>query len=253
MILNIENVKFKYQSHHVLDGIELKIDEHKIVSILGPNGVGKTTLLKCINAILKPYMGSIIIQKENVMNLSQRTIAQKVGYVAQKNETSRITVFDAVILGRYPYIKWDITENDLKIVNAIIHILHLDDLSLRFIDELSGGELQKVCTARAMVQEPDILLFDEPTSNLDLKNQIEILELVKKVVTEHNVATIMTMHDINMALRYSDTLIFLKDGKIFAYCNKNDVTVEMITKVYDVPVVIEYYDSIPIVIPKGGK
>lgn len=253
MILNIENVKFKYQSHLVLDGIELKIDEHEIVSILGPNGVGKTTLLKCINAILKPYMGSIIIQKENVLNLSQIKIAQKVGYVAQKNESSRITVFDAVMLGRYPYIRWDITENDLRIVNSIIHTLHLDDLSLRFIDELSGGELQKICTARALVQEPDILLLDEPTSNLDLKNQIEILKLVEKVVTEHNVAAIMTMHDLNMALRYSDKLIFLKDGKIFAYCNKNDVTAEMIEMVYDVPVTIEMYDNFPIVIPKGGK
>jgi iron complex transport system ATP-binding protein len=253
MILNIENVRFRYRAFPVLNGIELKINEHEIVSILGPNGVGKTTLLKCINTILKPYMGSVFIQEENVMELSKIKIAQKVGYVAQKNEASRTTVFDAVMLGRYPYIKWDITDQDLRIVNSIIHTLHLDDLALRFIDELSGGELQKVCTARALVQEPDILLLDEPTSNLDLKNQIEILELVDKVVAEHNVAAIMTMHDVNMALRYSDKLVLMKDGKVFSYCKKNDITANMIEQIYGVAVVIEHYDSIPIVIPREGK
>ena len=252
MILNMKNVTFKYKALDILNCIDLSINEHEIVSILGPNGVGKTTLLKCINAILKPYIGSILIHQEDVMKLNRIAIAKKVGYVAQKNETSRITVFDAVMLGRYPYIKWDISEKDIRIVNSIIHTLHLNDMSLRFIDELSGGELQKVCTARALVQEPDILLLDEPTSNLDLKNQIEILDLVNRVVTEHNVAAIMTMHDLNMALRYSDKLIFLRDGKIYSYCETTDITASIIEKVYGIPVVIKHYDSIPVVIPKGG-
>lgn len=253
MIVDIDNVKFKYKTLDILKGINFSIQEHEIVSILGPNGVGKTTLLKCINTILKPYAGSILIQKEDVIKLSQMKIAQKVGYVAQKNESSRITVFDAVMLGRYPYIKWSISEIDLRIVNSIIHTLHLEDLSLRFIDELSGGELQKVCTARALVQEPDILLLDEPTSNLDLKNQIEILDLISKVVIEHKVAAIMTMHDLNMALRYSDTFIFIKEGKVYSYCKKNAVTASIVEDVYGIPVSIELYGSIPIVIPKGAK
>jgi iron complex transport system ATP-binding protein len=149
-------------------------------------------------------------------------------------------------------MKWDISEKDLRIVNSIINTLHLNDLSLRFIDELSGGELQKVCTARALVQEPDILLLDEPTSNLDLKNQIEILDLIHRIVIEHNVAAIMTMHDLNMAMRYSDKLIFLRDGKIYSYCETTNITASIIEEVYGIPVVIEHYDSIPVVIPKGG-
>lgn len=251
MILEIDKLKFNYRINTIIEDIDLKIDEHELVAVMGPNGAGKTTLIKCINSILKPSSGSIMIHKENLLNMDQLKIAQKIGYVAQKSETCRITVFDAIMLGRYPYIKWGISKNDLKIVNSIIHTLHLDNIALRFIDELSGGELQKVSTARALVQEPDILLLDEPTSNLDLKNQIEIMELIKKVVVKHKVAAIISMHDINMALRYCDRFMFLKDRTVFSFCKQNEITETMIEHVYGLPVTIKYFDDIPFVIPKG--
>lgn len=249
MILNVNGVRFRYRSSEVLKSIEFSVCEHEIVSILGPNGVGKTTLLKCINTLLRPQGGCILINNENVMKMDQIEIARKVGYVAQRNEGSRITVFDAILLGRYPYIKWKVSEEDVRIVNSIIESLHLKKYVLRYIDELSGGELQKVCTARALVQEPQILLLDEPTSNLDLKNQCEIMCLIKKIVRSHGVAAIMTMHDLNMAISYSDKLLFVKDGVVFAYCSKYDITADMVSLVYDIPVVIKEFDNNPVIIP----
>lgn len=251
MILNVKGVRFSYKSLEVLKNIEFHIHEHEILSILGPNGVGKTTLLKCINSILKPDHGSILVDNIDMLKLNQLEIARKIAYVAQRTESSRLTAFDAILLGRYPHIKWKVSDKDLRVVHSIIRKLNLKKFSLRYIDELSGGELQKICTARALVQEPKILLLDEPTSSLDLKNQIEILQLIKTVVKEHKVATIMTMHDINMAIRYSDKLLFIKDGAIFAQCGKNEITEDIINEAYDVQVKIIIVDGHQVIIPQG--
>jgi len=249
MILEVDDIAFNYRSKNVLNGIEFKIRQNEILSILGPNGVGKTTLLKCMNAILKPKSGAIYIEEEDVLKLSQIEIAKKLGYVPQRAETGRLTAFDAILLGRRPHIKWNISEKDLKIVNSAIKKMNLEDLSLRYIDEMSGGEVQKVSIARALVQEPKVLLLDEPTSSLDLRNQLGILDIIKQVVDGHNVSAIMTMHDLNLALRYSDQFIFLKNGTIYSAGSGEEVTPEMIKEVYGVSVAIEELHGHPVVIP----
>jgi len=160
-----------------------------------------------------------------------------------------MTAFDAILLGRRPHIQWNVSESDLQIVEAAIRMLRLEDLSLRYINEMSGGELQKVSIARALVQEPRVLLLDEPTSSLDLRNQLDILEIVRRVVTEHDVAAVMTMHDLNMALRYADRFIFLKDGVIHAAGGPEVVTAEIIEAVYGVSVAVEQYNGFHIVVP----
>lgn len=249
MMLSVNDVSFQYKSVPVLDAVNFQIACHEVVSILGPNGVGKTTLLKCMNAILKARSGAIYIDGENVLDLPSMEIARRLGYVAQKNETSRTTAFDAILLGRRPHIVWKVTEHDLKLTNAAIIRLNLQDLSLRYINELSGGELQKVSIARALVQEPRVLLLDEPTSSLDLKNQIEILQTIREVVATHEVSAVMTMHNLNMALRYSDKFIFLKDGSVFAAGGPDIITPDIIEAVYGVPVEIETHRGAPVVIP----
>ena len=249
MILEVGGVAFSYRSKNVLDDIEFDLKRNEVLSILGPNGVGKTTLLKCMNAILKPREGSIFVDEEDVLKLDQMEIARKIGYVPQRCETGRLTAFDAILLGRRPHIRWNISERDLKIVDSVIKRLELGSLSLRYIDEMSGGELQKVSIARALVQEPRILLLDEPTSSLDLKNQIEILRIIRDVVRGHEVSAVMTMHDLNLALRYSDKFIFLRDGTIFAAGGREVVTPETIRDVYGIPAVVERYNGFPIVIP----
>jgi iron complex transport system ATP-binding protein len=249
MILEVNGVEFQYRSKEVLTDIRFHLKKNEILAILGPNGVGKTTLLKCMNAILKPKSGTILVDKEDVLKLEQIDIARRMGYVPQRCECARLTAFDAILLGRMPHIKWNITTEDVMLVEATIRKLHLEELALRYIDELSGGELQKVGIARAIAQNPKLLLLDEPTSSLDLKNQLEILNIVKDVVRKENVSAVMTMHDLNLAFRYADKFLFLKNGTIFAAGSMGEITPQTIEEVYGVPVTIQNYMDVSVVIP----
>ena len=249
MILEVDGVEFQYKSKEVLKEIKFELKRNEILSILGPNGVGKTTLLKCMNAILKPKRGTVLIEDEDILKLEQIEIARRLGYVPQRCEPARLTAFDAILLGRMPHIKWNITTEDVMIVEDTIKKLNLDEMALRYIDELSGGELQKVGIARAIAQNPKLLLLDEPTSSLDLKNQLEILDTVRDVVRKENVSAIMTMHDLNLAFRYSDKFLFLKNGTIFAAGRMEDITSDIIKEVYGVPVTIQNYQNVSVVIP----
>ncbi|WP_321430040.1 ABC transporter ATP-binding protein [uncultured Methanolobus sp.] len=249
MILEVDGVEFQYKSKEVLKNIKFELKRNEILSILGPNGVGKTTLLKCMNAILKPKRGTVLIEDEDVLKLEQIEIARRLGYVPQRCEPARLTAFDAILLGRMPHIKWNISTDDVMIVEDTIKKLNLDEMALRYIDEMSGGELQKIGIARAIAQNPKLLLLDEPTSSLDLKNQLEILDTVREVVRKENVSAIMTMHDLNLAFRYSDKFLFLKNGTIFAAGKMEDITPEIIKEVYGVPVTIQNYQNVSVVIP----
>jgi iron complex transport system ATP-binding protein len=202
-----------------------------------------------MNAILKPSSGTVLIEDEDVLKLDRVEIARRLGYVPQRCEPARLTVFDAILLGRMPHMKWSLCEGDVATVETTIQKLELEDMALRYIDELSGGELQKVGIARAIAQNPKLLLLDEPTSSLDLKNQLAILNIVRDVVRKEDVSAIMTMHDLNLAFRYSDKFLFLKNGTIFAAGRMEDITSSVIEEVYGVPVTIEKYAGVPVVIP----
>ncbi|MDK2974832.1 MAG: iron complex transport system ATP-binding protein [Methanofollis sp.] len=249
MILSVEELTFLYRNREVLDEIVFTIDAGEIVAILGPNGVGKTTLLKCLNRILRPKTGVVNLDGEDLSRLNLMDIARRVGYVPQRVETGRLTAFDAVLLGRRPHIGWDVTEHDLRIVDAVFHRLSMDALRLSYIDEMSGGEIQKVAIARALVQEPKVLLLDEPTSNLDLKNQVEILSTIVQIVRQHTIAAVMTMHDLNQALRYADRFIFLKDGRVHSHGDRGIVTPDAIRDVYGVPVEVVTHKGVLLVVP----
>lgn len=249
MNLRVNNVCFSYNGTPVLKDVNFSVDRAELLVILGPNGAGKTTLLKCMNAIHKPGKGAVMVRDHDVFRLDSDDIARLLGYVPQKVEPARLSVFDAVLMGRKPHIKWRVREQDIRIVDAALKRLSLSPLSLRYIDSLSGGELQKVSIARALVQEPDVLLLDEPTSSLDLRNQLEILRTVRAVVKGHKVSAVMTMHDLNTALRYGDKFIFLKNGTIHGCGGKESVTADTIRQVYGVKVEIEMRRGCPVVHP----
>jgi len=249
MTLTVSNVDFTYGGTPVLEAVDFNLKGGELLAILGPNGVGKTTLLKCINAIHRPSGGAIMVEGRDVLSMRPNEIALSIGYVAQSCETARLTVFDAVLTGRKPHIRWKVSDSDLRMVDAALKRLHLDHLSLRHIDQLSGGELQKVAIARAMVQEPRLMLLDEPTSSLDLKSQVDILTMLRRVVDEHRICAIMTMHDLNTALRYADKVLFLKDGRIHSTGPTCDVTSEVVEEVYGLPVDILTVQGNPMVVP----
>jgi iron complex transport system ATP-binding protein len=250
MKITVNNISFSYKSKQILSDIHFEIKPHEIVSILGPNGAGKTTLLRNINKILKPSSGSIMIDDSDLHSLTPQKIARLTSYVAQKPEASRLTAFDVILMGRLPYVNWNIREIDLMTVQSIIHSLHLESLALRYTDSMSSGEFQKVCIARALVQEPELILLDEPTSSLDLKNRQEILSMIQLVAETHELSVLMTLHDINTALRYSSRLIFLKSGKIYALMTPDEVTPEIIEEVYGVKVEIHNTSGRRFIIPE---
>lgn len=249
MILKVNDLEFEYPSRPVIKDIQFTISQGDFLAVLGVNGAGKSTLLKCINRILKPQSGTVLIGGDDAFDLSRRELAKRIGYVAQHHDGLRTTVFDAVLLGRKPYIRWEAATTDLKIVQDVLRALELDDYALRYVDQLSGGERQKVVIARALAQEPKLLLLDEPTSNLDLKNQLDVARLIKKVVEEQGLAALVAMHDLNLAMRFANRFILLKDGEIFVAGGQEVMTPGNIESVYSVPVSIRRFGDVPVVIP----
>jgi len=249
MILNVQNLQFHYPHHPVLKEASFSVEKGELLAVLGTNGTGKTTLLKCINRVLTPRAGTVFLGGEPVAHLSRNALARRMGYVEQQRSGSRATVFNAVLLGRKPYIQWDITQNDMEIAARALETLGMSDYALRFLDELSGGELQKVVIARALAQQPEVLLMDEPTSSLDLKNQLEVLRLVRNIARERGIAAVVAIHDLNLALRFADRFILLKDGVIFAAGGAEIMNPENIQTVYGVPVTLARHNGHQVVIP----
>lgn len=252
MILSVQGISFRYNSSPVLDGVSFELGRGQALGVLGVNGAGKSTLLKCINKILKPTHGSILLNHEDILSLSGTRIARRMGYVPQKYSEDTLTVFDSVLLGRKPHIKWSAVKRDYEIVETILHTMKLDRFALRKVSELSGGESQKVIIARALAQEPDILLLDEPTSNLDLKNQIDVMNLIRDVVRNHDVSVIVTMHDLNLAMRYTDSLLMIRDNTVYCCIPPDRVTPEIIHDVYGIDVILADVNGYPVVVPVGN-
>lgn len=250
-MVEISNITFAYDkgSRNILEDVSFDIQQNECIAILGNNGAGKSTLLKCIDRICPAEKGVVLVDSQNVFKMTKTVMAQNIAYVPQNNNSNNMTVFDSILLGRKPYIKWDATSEDRQIVCDIIQKMTLDDFALRNVSELSGGEVQKVMLARALAQEPKLLLLDEPTSNLDPRNQHEVLRIVKKIAQEHNISVAIVIHDLNLAIRYCDRFVFLKDSCVFSYGGLETMTSENIEEVYEMHVHIIDYMGIPVIVP----
>lgn len=233
-MIEVKDISFAYGKHRILENVSFTAQAGECVGILGNNGAGKSTLITCINRIRTPERGEVIIEGKSVREMGRNEMARTIAYVAQKNEMSHAAVFDCVLLGRKPYIKWGVSQEDLDLCEAMIRRVGMEDFQVRNLDELSGGELQKVMLARALVQQPRLLLLDEPTSNLDPRNQYEMMALVQQIAREQGIAVFIVIHDLNLALRYCDRFYFLKDGRGYSYGGVETVTADTIQTVYGI-------------------
>lgn len=249
-MLNVENVTFRYSrfSRPVLNGVNLRLEPGEIGILLGKNGSGKTTLFKNILGIHKPDGGRILFEGEDLLKMSRRERARRIAYVPQDIHFGALTVFDSIMLGRISYFGLKSGDDDYKAVEKILIDMHLEEFAFRMVDELSGGERQKIAIARAMAQEPKLMVFDEPTGNLDIANEQLIIEEARKLAKEKNIAILSSLHDLNQALTFGDKFFFLKNGVVAYAGGREIISPEVIKDTFDVDVRIREIDGQTVVL-----
>lgn len=251
-MIEIRDLSFRYSrfSKDVLSGVDLKLDDGEIGILLGKNGSGKTTLFRSILGINRPKGGSILFDGKDITRLSRREKARLIAYVPQHIHFGELSVYDSIMLGRISYFGLSAGQEDIAAVNNIIDEMGLSQIADRNAEELSGGEKQKVAIARALAQEPKLLLFDEPTGNLDIANEQLIIKESKKLSREKGISILSSLHDPNEAIDLGDRFFFLKDGKV-AVSGGNDVfTEETIKEIYDADVRIKEIEGRKIILRK---
>lgn len=243
VVLDINNVDCSYDSFKVVENVSFSVKTGNFVGILGPNGSGKTTLLKSISRILKPQKGTILLEDQDIYSLKPVEVAKKLSVVSQgTNIAFSFSVLDVVLMGRSPHLSRFASESekDVEIAKRCMAYTGTLNLADRLITELSGGERQRVIIAKALAQEPQVLLLDEPTTHLDVSNQLEIMDILKKLCIEKRLLVVGVFHDFNLAAHYCDSLILLKNGKIFAAGKSEKVlTSQNIKEVFNIETLVK--------------
>lgn len=251
MSLEANDIVFSYaRNRRVLEGVSASVLPGSFLAILGVNGCGKSTLLSCMNDLLKPAQGTVLLDGREIAEISRGERAEKMALVAQHNHAGRLAVYDAVLLGRKPHVKGAPSEDDLRVVDEVIAELGLGPYALRYVDELSGGEYQKVILARAFAQQTGVLLLDEPTNNLDPANQQEVMKVVRRAVDKRCLAAAAVLHDVNLALRYCDRFLMMKGGKVAVQGGPEVVTEESVELVYGMEADVIEHNGRRIVVPR---
>jgi iron complex transport system ATP-binding protein len=228
-VIEASGIKYRYSSDWVLNGLDLAVQKGEIAGIIGPNGSGKTTVLKLLSKVLKQQAGSVRIMGRDIASMKQKEIARILAVVPQGTSIAfPFTVREIVLMGRSPHlgILQMEQESDMKIADNAMALTDTLEFADRSIDELSGGERQRVIIARALAQDPEVMLLDEPTSYLDINHQIEIFDLIKRLNGERNLTVVIVSHDLNMAAEYCDRLILLKNGIVYKDGSPKEVITE---------------------------
>lgn len=239
-MLKCEQVTFRYgrTGAPVLSGTSLELDQGQIGIVLGKNGSGKTTLFKNILGIHQPKSGSIRFDGENLLKMPRRERARRIAYVPQDIHFGALSVFDSILMGRVSYFGLKASRADYEAVENILSDMGLSSFAGRNVDELSGGERQKIAIARAMAQEPKLMIFDEPTGNLDIANEQLIIQEAKKLAKQKNISILSSLHDLNQALAFGDKFFFMRDGQVRYSGGPECVNEEVIRDIFDIDVQI---------------
>ena len=236
--LQADNLSLGYNGHNIIEALSLSVPQNKIFGLIGPNGSGKTTLLRALAGLMKPRGGAVYLRGSSINQLDSQKRARMVGWVPQREALAwPLTVGETVQLGRAPHRGWFLpyTHQDSLVVSRALQQTELVSLQDRPIDKLSGGEFQRVLIARALAQEPDLLLLDEPTANLDVHHQIQVLDLVQGLVQQGDLTVVMAIHDLNLAARYCDRLVLLHEGELQGIGGPEEVlTPENLRKVFGI-------------------
>jgi iron complex transport system ATP-binding protein len=248
--LAVKDLSFSYREKPVFSGISFEAEKGEVLGLVGPNGSGKTTLIKCIDGILKPE-GEISILGSPIASMDRVDIARKIAYVPQSLPNGLSSrVFETILMGRKPHLNWNISPEDSEKVYSGMKLLGVEDYAFRKVKELSGGERQRVMIARAIVQETPVMLMDEPTSNLDIRHQMEVMDTVSRLADEKGLTVIVSVHDLNLAARYCDKIVMLSGGSMKCFGTPADLLKDdIIRDVYGIEVKINMEFDRPYIIP----
>lgn len=235
---------------NVWSGINITVDRPGLVGILGPNGVGKSTFMYTINKILEPSGGHVYLGENDVADMDYKDIARVVAYVPQaSNETFSMNVMDTVLMGRYPVSGFNTSDDDIKIAANCLDLLQMSDFAMRPFDELSAGQHQKVMIARGLAQEPDILMLDEPTANLDVYYQMYVMKILREIAHKNGIIVLIICHDLNVASRFCDRVMLFSEGHVHTDGTPEQVITEKnIQDVYGVRSEVRNVDGRPYVV-----
>ncbi len=256
--LEIENINLDYGQRSVIRNLSFRLSPGELLGLVGPNGCGKTSVIKSLSRVLIPSSGRILLDGKEVTGIPRNELARIIGVVPQNPSLPEtFTVFEVVILGRNPHLGLLSAETarDMAIVWQVMERTGITHLAKRRIGELSGGERQRVTIARVLAQEPYVILMDEPTANLDIAQQMDILDLITGMCREKNIAALIAIHDLNIAAQYCTRIIMLKNGQIYTEGIPTEIiTTKNVREVFGAETTIYPHpeNNLPMVVPNGN-